>query len=186
VGLFFEWPFYMRNFFAARWISVQTAMVYNLIYFAFLGGWLWQLYDMTEAELEETGAFDILLNMFFIYNCILHSSIVVINLGILFKEFTIEFFEMFKVGGGAGSDYNLSFARVIDDFEEEMWWADPISLFKTTFQFWAGSSLTEENDKNPDLAPTWDSAMDTLGEYADHGNPAEYQFNYNDFSDYSK
>ena len=169
-----------------RWISVYTAWVYNIIYFAFLGGWLWQLYDMTEQELEEVGSFDILLNMFFIYNCILHSSIVVINLGIMGKELSLEFFEMFKVGGGAGSDYNLSFARVIEDFEEEMWWADPIKLFKYGWQFFAGESLTEVIDENPDLAPGWDSFMDTMGEYADHGNPKDYTFNYDDFSDYSK
>jgi hypothetical protein len=114
-------------------MSVFTAWVYNIIYFVFLGGWLWQLFDMTETEIEETGAFDILLNMFFIYNCILHSSIVIINMGIIFKEISLEFFEMFKVGGGAGSDYNLSFARVVEDFEEEMWWADPVKLFKTGF-----------------------------------------------------
>jgi hypothetical protein len=136
---------------------------------------------MTEQELEEVGSLDVLLNMFFIYNCILHASIVVINIGIIFKEISLEFFEMFKVGGGAGSDYNLSFARVIDDFEEEIWWADPIKLFKHSFQFLAGASLTEEIDKNPDLAPTWDSAMHTLGEYADHGNSMASTFNYDDF-----
>jgi len=133
MGLFFEWPFYMRQFLMERWMSVFTAWVYNITYFAFLGGWLWQLFDMTDTEIEETGAFDILLNMFFIYNCILHSSIVVINIGIIFKEISIEFFEMFKVGGGSGSDYNLSFARVIEDFETEMWWADPVKLFKYSF-----------------------------------------------------
>jgi hypothetical protein len=116
----------MRQFLLERWMSVTTAWIYNIIYFTFLGGWLWQLFDMTDMELEETGAFDVLLNMFFIYNCILHSSIVVINIGIILKEFSLEIFEMQKVGGGAGSDYNLSFARMLDDFEEEMWWADPV------------------------------------------------------------
>jgi len=48
-----------------------------------------------------------------------------------------------------------------------------------------GESLTEIIDENPDLAPTWDSAMDTLGDYSNHGNPLENTFNYDDFSDYS-
>ena len=77
---------------------------------------------MTDKELEEVGAFDILLNMFFIYSCILHSSIVVINIGILLKEFDIEFFQMFKENGGPGSDYNLAVNRVVQDLEEELWW----------------------------------------------------------------
>ena len=83
--------------------------------------------------MEEIGTLDVLLNMFFIYNCILHSSIVAINIGIIAKEFSIEFFELFKVSGGAGSDYNLNFARVVEDFEEEMWWADPVRIFKYVF-----------------------------------------------------
>lgn len=83
--------------------------------------------------MDEVGAFDILLNMFFIYNCILHSSIVVLNIGIIAKEISIQFFELFKVSGGAGSDYNLNFARVVEDFEEEMWFADPVRLFKGAF-----------------------------------------------------
>jgi hypothetical protein len=133
VGLFFEWPFYMRNFIFGRWASVFMAWGYNVIYFAFLFGWLYQLYDMNETQMEEVGALDILLNMFFIYHCILHSSIVVINMGIIFKEISIEFFEMYKVSGGAGSDYNLNMARIIEDFEEEMWYMDPVRLFKYSF-----------------------------------------------------
>jgi len=50
---------------------------------------------MTPTELDEMGAFDILLNMFFIYNAIIHSSIAVINIAILLDEIKIEFFEMF-------------------------------------------------------------------------------------------
>jgi hypothetical protein len=45
-----------------------------------------------------------------------------------------------------------------------------------------GTTLTEEIDKNPDIAPAWDSAMDTLGEYANHGTPENFQFNYEDFA----
>jgi len=181
MGLFFEWPFYMRQFLLERWMSVFTAWIYNIIYFSFLGAWLWQLFDMTDTELEEVGSFDVLLNMFFIYNCILHSSIVLINAGIIVKEISLEFFEMFKVSGGAGSDYNLSFARVIEDFEEEMWWADPVKLFKKGFSFIMGDTLTDEIDKNPDLAPQWDAAMDSLGDWADYGHPEWSTFNYDDY-----
>ena len=41
MGMFFEWSFYMRKFLMGRWISVYTAWIYNIYYFAFLGGWLW-------------------------------------------------------------------------------------------------------------------------------------------------
>lgn len=119
---------------------------------------------MTEKELQETGAFDILLNMYFIYSCIIHSSIVIINIGIILKEFDIEFFEMFKENGGAGSDYNLAVNRIVQDLEEELWWYDPIKLFKAIFELLFGETVTEEIDKHPDIAPGWDSVMDTLGD----------------------
>lgn len=106
---------------------------------------------MNDEQLEEIGALDILLNMFFIYNCILHSSIVVINMGIIFKEISIEFFELYKVKGGAGSDYNLNFARIVEDFEEEMWYMDPIRIFKYGFQFIMGDTVTEEIRKVPEI-----------------------------------
>ena len=149
LGLAFEWPFYMRQFELERWISLITAFTYNDIYLSFLFIWLWELYDLSEQQLDEIGAFDVLLNMFFIYNCILHSSIVVINFGIILKEFNLEFYEMFKMQEGAGSDYNLAFNRVIEDFEEEYWYMDPVKLIKYSWQFLFGESITEEVDKYP-------------------------------------
>lgn len=47
-----------------------------------------------------------------------------------------------------------------------------------------GETLTDEIDKNPDLAPAWDSTMDALGDWSSHGTPENYQFNYDDFIDY--
>ena len=49
---------------------------------------------MNDVEISKIGAFDILLNMFLVYNLILHSSIVVINMGIDIKEFSLDIFEM--------------------------------------------------------------------------------------------
>ena len=62
-----------------------------------------------------------------------------------------------------------------------MWFLDPVSLFKGIFGLLFGETLTEEIDKNPDLASIagpWDSAMDTLGEYADYGSPDEQNLQY--------
>jgi len=122
------------------------------------------------------------LNMFFIYNCILHSSIVVINMGIIAKEISIEFFEMFKMSGGAGSDYNLNVARIVEDFEEEMWWADPVKLFKRAFQFVMGDSVTDEIRKVPEADMYWEPVLDNLGTFADYGTPENATFNYYDYS----
>jgi hypothetical protein len=126
---------------------------------------------MSDQQLEEIGAFDVLLNMFFIYNCILHSSIVVINLGIIFKEMEVEFFEMFTNHGDEGSDYNLAVNRVLKDIEEEMWYLDPIAVIKALFAFFLGETITEEIQKQPALDEYWEPLMTGLGDYADAGNP---------------
>jgi len=133
---------------------------------------------MNDKELEEMGAFDVLLNMFFIYNCILHSSIVVINIGIILEEFKIEWFEMFQEHGELGSDYNLALNRVLFDIENDMWFLDPISLFKYCFEFIFGETVTEEVESYPELADPWDAVMEVLGDYSNHGSPEDYHFNF--------
>lgn len=127
---------------------------------------------------------DILLNMFFIYTCILHSSIVVINIAIIFKEISIEFFELYKVSGGAGSDYNLNMARIVEDFEEEMWYMDPVRIFKYTFSFIFGDNLTDEIRilESPQIDAVYNPLIDTLGPMADYGNPKESMFNYDPYT----
>ena len=44
--------------------------------------------------MERLGTADVLLNIFFIYNTILHSGIVIVNFYIIFKEFELEFYEL--------------------------------------------------------------------------------------------
>lgn len=60
------------------------------------------------------GTLDILLDLFFIYNTIIHSTIVPLNTGIIIKEIELQFYEVLKKAGGSGSDYNLSFERAHD------------------------------------------------------------------------
>lgn len=48
--------------------------------------WFYNIYGLTDEKIEEIGAIDMLMNMFFIYNSILHSGIVLINAGIIIKE----------------------------------------------------------------------------------------------------
>ena len=57
--------------------------------------------------MEEVGTIDIPLNMFFMYNTIMHSSIVIVNGGIILKEIEMEFYQLVK--GSPETQYNLSF-----------------------------------------------------------------------------
>jgi hypothetical protein len=72
--------------------SVIAAWLYNIAYFTMLADWFYNVYALTDDKIEELGALDMLMNMFFIYNSILHSGIVIVNFVIIFKEIELEFY----------------------------------------------------------------------------------------------
>mgnify|MGYP006108467425 CR=1 FL=1 len=69
--------------------SLFAAWIYNIAYLLMLGDWFYNVYALDDAAIEELGALDMLMNMFFIYNSILHSGIVIVNFMIIFKEFEL-------------------------------------------------------------------------------------------------
>jgi hypothetical protein len=79
--------------------------------------------------MEEVGTIDILVNMFFMYNTIMHSSIVPLNFGIILKEIEMQFFEVAQHIGGKESDYNLTFANAKKSFYDDLWFLDPLRVF---------------------------------------------------------
>lgn len=129
--LFFEVGIYLRHFYVFRWLSLLNAIIYNTVYLGLLAGWLIQTYTLPEETMEEVGTMDILLNMFFMYNTIMHCSIVPINAGIILKEIEMEFYEI--AHGAKESDYNLSFKEAESDFGEKMWFLNPILVFDRLF-----------------------------------------------------
>tara|TARA_B110000285_G_C15051562_1_gene577274 strand:+ start:754 stop:966 length:213 start_codon:yes stop_codon:yes gene_type:complete len=70
----------------------MMACVYNLSYLLMLADWFYNIYGLTDEKIEELGALDMLMNMFFIYNSILHSGIVIVNFVIIFKEIELQFY----------------------------------------------------------------------------------------------
>lgn len=103
--LFVEFPLYMRHAGLLRYISLGGAILYNSVYFGLLAGWLYETYGETEVQYEEMGLADIIMDFFFMYNTILHSSIAVVNIGIIVKEIELSIFRIFNSAGGKGSDY---------------------------------------------------------------------------------
>lgn len=108
VPLVVEFPPWMRHFGLVRLWSLINAYAYNGMYFALILAYLIETYDESESALEEVGVGDIILDFFFIYNTILHSSLAIINSGIIIKEDQLEWFELFTSAGGKGSDYQMT------------------------------------------------------------------------------
>lgn len=90
--LYFEFFPYLNWFALIRFFSVGCAFVYNWFYIFFLIMWLTEVYWIPfqdEEEAEKMGALDIFMNMFFVYNSVLHAPVYVVNCAIMFKEFLL-------------------------------------------------------------------------------------------------
>ena len=94
LGVIFEWPIFIRTFRVTRIIALVGAVVYN---FSFLMGffeWWDQLYLVSDKTQYDFGV--ILLNMLLGYNIWLHGSIIPINLAIIIKEITLNYWSAAK------------------------------------------------------------------------------------------
>ena len=94
---------------------------------------------MTDTMLEEMGALDILLNMFFVYNAIIHSSIVIINSGIIFKEISLEFFKL--AYSRPGESFGLGFLMLWESTTKIFHIIDPLELIPRMFKFLIGKTI---------------------------------------------
>ena len=116
--LFFEFGVYLRHFYLLRWTSLFLAIAYNVVYLAGVASWLVETYALPSDKVEEIGTLDVLLDLFFLYNTLLHFSIVPLNFGIIFKEIEMEFYEIMQRVGGHESNYNLSFTKSKENFNK--------------------------------------------------------------------
>lgn len=126
VPLVIEFPPWMRHMGLVRISSLLNAYIYNVFYFGFVIAYLVETFYESDSALEEIGVGDIMLDFFFIYNTILHSSLAIINSGIIIKEDQLEWFELFTSAGGEGSDYQLTWEFAKKSAYDDVWFLDPI------------------------------------------------------------
>jgi len=63
------------------------------------------------------------------YNTILHSSVAVVNIGIIAKEIELQFFEVFTSAGGKGTDYRMTMDFAKKSLYDDVWFLDPFRSF---------------------------------------------------------
>lgn len=105
--LAFEIPFYMRMFKVGRYFGCFNAALYNIIYFAMSFEWASMLYISDDSKASTA---DIFINMMLGYNIVMHAPIVPLNVFIIAKEITLQFFSVLK--GGVGTK---GYKEAIDD-----------------------------------------------------------------------
>lgn len=83
-----EFPFLLKRMKLIRFFSFMFAFIYNIIYYSFLADYIFILYFQDKSS-DVVTVFE---SMVFGYNLILHASIIPVNVAIIFKEFSLEFF----------------------------------------------------------------------------------------------
>ena len=122
-----EFEFYLSRAYFLRTGSLIAAVLYNFAYFTMLADWFYNVYALTETQIEEFGALDMLMNMFFIYNSILHSGIVIVNTVIILKEIELEFYQLVK--GNMSAKYALSIDLAYESLTTDLWFMNPLSIY---------------------------------------------------------
>jgi hypothetical protein len=142
-----EFEFYLRRGFLFRSLSLIWALIYNFAYFLMLADWFYNIYALTDEKIEELGSLDMLMNMFFIYNSILHSGIVLVNAGIIAKETALQFYEL--APGRGRRDYALSLALAVESVGD-WWFLNPLAVFDKIYFYFSGYHSIDIIEENPE------------------------------------
>ena len=142
----------MHWFALVRLFSVMAAIWYNLAYFTFLVAWLSEVYFLPfvdEEEIAKMGAVDVFINMFFVYNSVLHAPVCILNAAIIFKEalMLIWFVIINDPVSGGTSEYALSWTRAREALWDDLWFFDPVRFLPKLIWYIFKIDLTELFEK---------------------------------------
>lgn len=134
----FEIPIFVRAFRVMRWVdvlvSIFSCVPYGILFFE----WLMQLfiYDRSEYQVADLG-----WNMFLGYNVILHWPVLPINVVIVIKEISMEWF-VFMQDGVSQKAVPLRETET-DIFWLILFYGNPITYLDYLWQLIAGKDMTE-------------------------------------------
>jgi hypothetical protein len=133
--LAFEIPFYMRMFKIGRYFGCFNAAVYNVIYFGLTFGWISELYIQDDSKASSA---DMFINMMLGYNIVMHAPIIPLNVFIIVKEITLQFFSFLH--GGVGTAF---YKENIDETTTGAAWSDVLWIINpVTYINWVQSWFT--------------------------------------------
>jgi len=119
VMLAFELPIWLLTFRVTRFWSFVLATVYNFVFFTLALEWWDMLYivnDKTKYDFV-----DIFINMCLGYNIVLHFTIIPINVFIIAKEISMEYFQFLRGDAGTENDHiSLDY----DDYWDYYYWSE--------------------------------------------------------------
>jgi len=130
----------MRAFRVFRFFSLLAAVYYNFWFGLILFEWGRELWLETDKQKYEV--IDILVNMFLIYNCILHFPVMIVNGFIITKELSLEFWQFLfpDNDGDVSNDMAIGWTDMALAMDDSLWFINPwtwISYFLDFFIKWA-------------------------------------------------
>ena len=117
-----EYPLWMRTFRITRLVSLISAILYTIIQASSIYEWYDEVYMTTDKKNYD--AMTVFWDMYLAYTVILHCSILPINLFIIIKEFTLEFFQ-FLVTDDENIAINLM--DLYYTFDNLFYWINPLT-----------------------------------------------------------
>lgn len=123
-----EYPFFMRVFRLFRFFTLLFALYYNFFFLCIIGEWFRELYFEFDWEYESYEAIDVIVNMFLIYNVILHFPVVLVNGFIISKEMWLEVFQFLADPTGEnGLDMAIGFWDLVNLMDDTLWFLNPLT-----------------------------------------------------------
>ena len=132
-----EWPWFMKNTRIIRLLFFAGAVIYNTIYTYFI----FEYFNITEwTEKKDYNAMQMGVAMYMVYNLILHSGNVIINLFVILKEISLEFFQLLRDDAGTKSDdISIGFFDIERMFRDIWRMIDPATYIDGIFRLFGGS-----------------------------------------------
>lgn len=153
-----EYPIYLRAFRVTRVLSYFSAIFYTFFYILSALEWYDMLYIV--ADKSQYNFVTIFINMFLGYNLVLHSSVIPINLVILIKETTLNFFQFFDAEDRAGQTSTYLSYRDIGYAENDfLWFLNPFTwidmFWEPSFGYDAEDYIIENQNDEEHYYKNW-------------------------------
>jgi len=132
-----EFDFFLKWMKFIRIGSLACAWIYFFGYVFWAGVLIWILDDLDGGEITYTNIYSV---MVLAYNLIIHTPVLMINLMIMVKEFSMEFLQLaYDVAGTSEDDYSLTVGNLEYLFIDLSNWVNP--------WFWAEEDATGKWDE---------------------------------------
>mmetsp|Transcript_35909 Transcript_35909/g.55134 ORF Transcript_35909/g.55134 Transcript_35909/m.55134 type:complete len:325 (-) Transcript_35909:60-1034(-) len=148
----FELPIFLLSFRVLRLFSVVLSVIYTVLFIISIVEWYSQLYIVMDKSKYDF--FTVYVNMMIGYNAIIHWSILPVNIFIIIKEISMEFFTFLTGSNYALGSKDLDYAgKDVVSAVNPLTWIDKI--WELIFGYDVEDYVVENPDKEAEYYQNW-------------------------------